>query len=81
MGGTPMELWEDSEYWGEASAMLYLRDKITNRTIPCSIFTRIKQNLEFCTKSYAERFALIVKSKATLAPCSSQRLPRLVAKQ
>jgi hypothetical protein len=81
MGATPVGLWEDSEYWGEASAMLYLRDKIRNRAIPCSIFTRIKQNLEFCTKSYAERFALIVRSNATLAPCTSQRLPRLIAKQ
>src|SRR6476620_3924005 len=30
MGGTPIEIWEDREYWGEANAMLYLRDRITD---------------------------------------------------
>src|SRR6266496_6156006 len=28
MGGNPVELWEDREYWGEANAMLFLRDRV-----------------------------------------------------
>src|ERR1041384_5535869 len=30
MGGTPVTIWEDREYWGETNAMLYLRDRITS---------------------------------------------------
>ena len=28
MGGNPVEIWEDREYWGEANAMLFLRDRV-----------------------------------------------------
>ncbi len=28
MGGNPVQLWEDRECWGEANAMLYLRDRV-----------------------------------------------------
>src|SRR5215472_9480604 len=29
MGGTPIEIWRDREYWDEANAMLYLRDRFS----------------------------------------------------
>ena len=81
MGGTSVEIWENRESWGEANAMLYLSDKIAKKRLPCSIFTRIKQNVESLAESYAQRFVQIFESKSTMAPCASQKLPRLVAKQ
>ena len=81
MGGMPVQLWENREYWAEANAMLYLRDKIAEKRLPCSIFTRIKQNVELRADAYAQRFVEITESKSTLAPCDQERLPRLVAKQ
>lgn len=32
MGGTQIQLWEDREYWGEANAMLVLRDRISKES-------------------------------------------------
>ena len=29
IGGTPVEIWEDREYWGETNAMVFLRDRFT----------------------------------------------------
>jgi len=38
MGGTPIELWEDREYWGEANAMLFLRDRINKESFVARYF-------------------------------------------
>jgi hypothetical protein len=43
MGGTPMEIWADREYWGEANAMRYLRDRMAREAFQCSLFSRIKR--------------------------------------
>jgi hypothetical protein len=56
MGGTPVEIWENREYWGEANAMLYLRDRITNENEQRALFNRIRQSVELYAKEYAERF-------------------------
>jgi YD repeat-containing protein len=56
MGGTPVELWEDREYWGEANAMLYLRDRITKESEQRALFTRILRTVGMYSKNYAERF-------------------------
>ena len=56
MGGTPVEIWEDREYWGEANAMLYLRDRITKESEQRAIFTRILRTVEVFAKNYVERF-------------------------
>jgi hypothetical protein len=56
MGGTPVEIWENREYWGEANAMLYLRDRITNESEQRALFNRIRQSVELYAKEYAERF-------------------------
>jgi len=56
MGGTPVEIWEDREYWGEANAMLYLRDRITKESEQRALFSRIMRTVELYSKSYAERF-------------------------
>ena len=59
MGGTPVEIWEDREYWGEVNAMLYLRDRITNESEQRALLTRITRTVELYAKSYAERFVQI----------------------
>jgi len=56
MGGTPVEIWEDREYWGEVNAMLYLRDRITKKSDQHALFARIIRNVEVYAGNYAERF-------------------------
>jgi hypothetical protein len=69
MGGTPVELWEDREYWGEANAMLYLRDRITNRSVQCLLFSYIIRNVDTYAKVYRTRFAQIAEPQASQASC------------
>ena len=56
IGGTPVEIWEDREYWGEANAMAYLRDRITEESMRCPLFTRIRHTVDLYAKSYEMRF-------------------------
>ncbi|HEX8775153.1 MAG TPA: hypothetical protein VF735_16380 [Pyrinomonadaceae bacterium] len=63
MGGTPVEIWEDREYWGEANAMLYLRDRITKESDQRVLFTRIRRAVELYAKNYVERFDQIALSR------------------
>jgi hypothetical protein len=56
MGGTPVEIWEDREYWGEVNAMRYLRDRITKESEQRALFTRIIRTVELYAKSYVDRF-------------------------
>ena len=46
MGATPVEIWEDREYWGETNAMLYLRDRFADDGFRCLLFSRIKRSLD-----------------------------------
>ena len=48
MGGTPREIWEDREYWGEANAMIYLRDRFTEENLRCPLFSRIRRSVDLC---------------------------------
>ena len=70
MGGNPVEIWEDREYWGEANAMLYLRDKIAKESFHCRLFNRIKRTVEEYAKPYEDRFAEIAKSQGVIYACS-----------
>ncbi len=70
MGGTPVALWEDREYWGEANAMLFLRDRIAKEKFHCRLFGKIKQAVEEYAKNYEERFAEIAKSQGAIYACS-----------
>ncbi len=72
MGGTPVEIWEDREYWGEANAMLYLRDRITKESFQCSLFAKINRAVEMYAKSYVERFAQIAQSQSSPNRCTWQ---------
>jgi hypothetical protein len=70
MGGNPVQIWEDREYWGEANAMLYLRDRVAKETFHCRLFNRIKRSVEEDAKPYEERFAEIAKSQGVIYSCS-----------
>src|ERR1700675_4296788 len=54
MGATPVEIWEDREYWGETNAMLYLRDRFADEGFRCLLFSRIKHSLDLYASSYEE---------------------------
>jgi hypothetical protein len=56
MGGTPVEIWESREYWSEVNAMLFLKERISNEDFYCSVFNRIRNNLESYARDYERRF-------------------------
>jgi hypothetical protein len=66
MGGTSVEIWEDREYWGEANAMLYLRDRISEKGYRCVLFARIRRTVEEYAEGYAERFRQIAEAEPSL---------------
>jgi hypothetical protein len=59
MGGTPVEIWEDREYWGEANAMLFLRDRITDQSAHRELFGRINRSVALYARDFSERFEQI----------------------
>jgi hypothetical protein len=70
MGGNPVEIWEDREYWGEANAMLYLRDRLAKESFNCRVFNQIKRMVEEYAKPYEERFSEIAKSRGVNYSCA-----------
>ena len=70
IGGNPVQIWEDREYWGEANAMLFLRDRVAKEKFHCRLFGKIKQAVEEYAKDYEERFAEIAKSQGAIYSCS-----------
>jgi hypothetical protein len=70
IGGNPVELWEDREYWGEANAMLFLRDRVSKEKFHCRLFNKIKRAVEEYAKDYEERFAEIARSQGAIYACS-----------
>lgn len=56
MGGTPVEIWENREYWSEVNAMLYLSERLSREDYNCNVFNRIRQNIETYAKEYEDRF-------------------------
>jgi YD repeat-containing protein len=69
LGGTPVEVWEDREYWGEANAMLYLRDRFTEDSLRCMIFNRIRHSVDLYAKSYERRFVEIAQATPSSRAC------------
>ena len=69
MGGNPVEVWEDREYWGEANAMIFLRDRVAKEKFHCRLFGKIKQAVEEYAKDYEERFAEIAKEQGAIYTC------------
>jgi YD repeat-containing protein len=72
MGGTPVEIWEDREYWGEVNAMLFLRDRLETRGYQCSIFNKIREFVRLYAQAYEQRFAEVADSGPTAFGCSWQ---------
>jgi YD repeat-containing protein len=56
MGGTPVQIWENREYWGEVNAMLYLRERFKGEEQQRALFTRVRRTVELYAPDYAERF-------------------------
>ncbi len=69
MGATPVEIWEDREYWGETNAMLYIRDRFEDDAFRCLLFSRIKRSLDLYAKGYEERFLNIAQSTSSRRRC------------
>ncbi len=72
MGGTPVEIWEDREYWGEVGAMLFLRDITARQNYQCALFNRIREFVELYAKPYRDRFAEIADASSSSYSCSWQ---------
>ena len=69
IGGTPVEIWEDREYWGEANAMAYLRDRITDDSVRCTLFSKIKHSVDLYAKTYEKRFFDVVSAVPRTRTC------------
>lgn len=69
MGATPVEIWEDREYWGETNAMLYLRDRFADDGMRCLLFSRIKHSIDLYARSYEDRFVDIAQSMPSGRRC------------
>jgi YD repeat-containing protein len=72
IGGTPVQIWEDREYWGEANAMMYLRDRVTEESLRCSLFSKIRHSVDLYAKEYEPRFLEIAKATPTRKICGWQ---------
>jgi len=70
MKGTPVEIWEDREYWGETNAMLYLRDRFAEDGFRCQLFSRIKRSVDLYAPGYEARFVDIAHSTTSGRQCS-----------
>ena len=69
IGGTPVQIWEDREYWGEANAMMYLRDRITEDNLRCALFNRIRHSVDLYAKDYEPRFVEVAKATPMRRTC------------
>jgi hypothetical protein len=72
IGGTPVEVWEDREYWGETNAMRYLRDRFADNSLRCAVFSRIKYSIDLYARPYEERFKEIARSSGSRSNCGWQ---------
>lgn len=69
MGGTPVAIWEDREYWGETNAMVYLRDRIIQDDLRCLLFNRIRHSVDLYAKQYETRFFDVARSDKSKKLC------------
>ncbi len=64
MGGTPNQIWENREYWGEVSAMNFLLEKTLNTQFYCTLLNKMEDNISFYAKGYEERFDKVLELKS-----------------
>ncbi len=69
IGGTPVQIWEDREYWGEANAMVYLRDRFTEESTRCPLFNKIRHSVDLYAKNYEPRFLEIARATPSRRIC------------
>lgn len=69
LGGTPVEIWEDREYWGEANAMVYLQDRFTEDSLRCMLFSRIRHSVDLYAKNYEPRFLEVARATPNRKLC------------
>jgi hypothetical protein len=69
IGGTPVQIWEDREYWGEANAMVYLRDRFTEESMRCPLFSKIRHSVDLYAKNYEPRFLEIARATPSRKVC------------
>ena len=69
IGGTPVEIWEDREYWGEANAMAFLRDRFSEDNLRCSLFNKIRQSVDLYARNYEDRFVQIAQATPSHKMC------------
>lgn len=62
LGGTPVEIWENREYWGETNAMRYLVERLGKEEIYCSVIGKIESNVKTFAVNYEDRFMAIIES-------------------
>lgn len=72
IGGTPVQVWEDREYWGEVNAMMYLRDRVTDDSLRCALFSKIRHSVDLYAKDYEPRFLEIARTTPTRKICGWQ---------
>jgi YD repeat-containing protein len=72
LGGTPVEIWEDREYWGEANAMVYLQDRFSEDSLRCSLFSRIRHSVDLYAKNYEPRFLEVIRATPNRKLCGWQ---------
>jgi len=72
IGGTPVQIWEDREYWGEANAMMYLRDRVTEEGLRCALFNKIRHSVDLYAKDYEPRFLEVARANPTRKICGWQ---------
>lgn len=70
MGGTPVEIWENREYWSEVTAMSYLKERISKENFYCHVFNKIQYNIEQYAKDYEERFSEV--AELPVASCRNK---------
>ena len=69
IGGTPVRIWEDREYWGEANALVYLRDRFPDDRMRCTLFSRIRHSVDLYAKRYEPRFLEVVRGIPNRKTC------------
>jgi hypothetical protein len=69
MGGTPVEVWENREYWGEANAMTYLLERVQKTEFYCSVVKKINYNVNTFAETYKARFVDVVSKSKTESGC------------
>ncbi len=62
LGGTPVQIWENREYWGEANAMFYVVERIEKEDFYCSVIGKIENNVKTFAANYEDRFLRIIQT-------------------